>query len=93
MKAFDVRVNGKRLCVAGIGDDGVLNTMIDHLAGHGRNEVRLTVGGLLSPTEEHLRWEHLSLNVGDKVEVQIFETETVDDPKDRFRVKDRYSSK
>lgn len=90
MKAFDVRLNGKRICVAGIGNDGVLNTMVDHVVGNGRNEVLLRVGGLLRPTEEHVRWEHLLLQVGDKVEVYIIETETVDNPKDCFRAEDRY---
>lgn len=48
MTALDVRVNGKRLCVAGIGDAGVMNAMIDHVIGNGRNEVLLRVGGYLA---------------------------------------------
>jgi hypothetical protein len=38
MRAFEVYLNGKRLCTAGIGDDGVMNTMIDHVIGDGRDE-------------------------------------------------------
>jgi hypothetical protein len=38
MRAFEVYLNRKRLCVAGIGDDGVLDTMVDHVVGKGRTE-------------------------------------------------------
>ena len=30
----------RRLCVAGIGGDGVLNTMVDHVVGSSRDELR-----------------------------------------------------
>jgi hypothetical protein len=85
MKAFDVRLNGNRLCVAGIGEDGVMTTVINHVIGHGHDELSLRVGGLLSPIEEHVTWKRLSLEVGDKVEVRIIEAEAIDRPKERFR--------
>jgi hypothetical protein len=28
MKCFEVTINGKRICIAGIGDDGVLTTVL-----------------------------------------------------------------
>jgi len=56
MKAFEVFLKGKRLCVAGVGDDGVLTTMIDHVVGNGRNEMYLRVGGLISATGEHVQF-------------------------------------
>jgi len=85
MKAFDVRLNGKKICVAGIGEDGVMNTMIDHVVGNGRDRLDHTVGGLLSPTDEHVTWKRLPLKVGDKVEVRIIEAAAVDSPEERFR--------
>jgi len=86
MKAFDVRLNGKRLCVAGIGVDGYLGAKIDRLVGRQRNELYLEVGGFLSPTLEHVTWKHRSLKVGDKVEVRIIEAGAVDRPKERLPV-------
>ena len=35
MLAFEVYVNRKRVCVAGIGEVGALNTMVDHVVGNG----------------------------------------------------------
>src|SRR5260370_39359023 len=54
MRAFQVYLNGKRLCVAGIGDDGVLNVMVDWVAGNGHADLFLRVGGLIGSTDEHL---------------------------------------
>src|SRR5580700_5668301 len=85
MRAFDVRLNGKRLCIAGVGDNGVLNTMVDHVAGFGRDEVSLRVGGLVSTTEEHVTWRRLQLKVGDEVTVRIVEADSVDKPRSRYR--------
>lgn len=56
MKAFEVRLNGKKLCIAGIGRDGVLNAVLGHVVGDGREELDLGVGGLISPTNEYIDW-------------------------------------
>lgn len=85
MNAFDVRLNGKRLCVAGIGEDGVMTATIDHVIGRGHDELSIRVGGLFSPAEEHVTWKRLSLKVGDRVEVRIVESEAIDKPTERFR--------
>jgi len=84
-RAFEVYLNGKRLCVAGVGDDGVLNTMIDHVAGKGRNELHLLVGGLIGPAGEHVVWIRKRLKRGDEVRVQIVEAALVDQPGERRR--------
>ncbi len=85
MRAFEVYVNGKRLCVAGIGDSGVLNTMVDQVIGHGRNELYLRIGGLISTTEEHVVWRKLRLKTGDEVRVKIIESASIDRPRERHR--------
>jgi len=85
MRAFDVLLNGKRLCVAGVGDNGVLSTIVNHVAGFGRDEVSLRVGGLASATEEHVTWRALTLRVGDEVTVRIIEADSVDKPRSRYR--------
>jgi hypothetical protein len=85
MHAFEVYLNDKRLCVAGIGDSGVLNTMVDHVVGYGRNELLLRVGGLISQTEEHVVWRRKRLKTGDEVRVKIIESTSVDRPKERMK--------
>ena len=84
MRAFDVYVNGKQLCVAGIGKNGVLNAVLNHITGRGRDEIHLRVGGLDSTTEEHVNWtSFVQLAVGDEVLIKIIETDAVDKPQER----------
>ena len=85
MRAFEVFVNETRLCVAGIGEDGVLTTMVDHVAGNGRDEMHLRVGGLISPTREHVDWKRRRLKTGDEIRVKIVDAASVDRPKRRQR--------
>lgn len=85
MRVFEVYVNETRLCVAGIGEDGVLTTMICHVAGNGRNESYLRVGGLISRTQEHVLWRNRRLKTGDEIRVKILEAASVDRPKQRHR--------
>jgi hypothetical protein len=86
MRAFEVYLNGKPLCVAGIGDDGVLNAMVDYVVGRGRNQQTLRVGGLISPTGEHVIWKRRRLKIGDEVRVKIVESASIDRPKERHRL-------
>jgi|SRR5579862_6905397 len=85
MRAFKVELNGKRLCVAGIGGDGVLNTMVDYVVHQSSSRLHLRVGGLFSSTEEHATWRHRALKVGDRVTVTIIEADSVDKPRKRYR--------
>ena len=86
MRTFEVYLNGKRLCLAGIGDDGVLTAIANWVVGGGRKgDMWLSVGGLISPTDEHVRWPSRKLHVGDEVKICIRETLSADNPKTRFR--------
>jgi hypothetical protein len=87
MRAFEVFTNGKRLCLAGIGDDGVLTVMVSLAVkkGRGIDDLRLDVGGLISPVHENVRWTNEHLNVGDEVTVRIVEVSTPDAPNERER--------
>jgi hypothetical protein len=80
MRAFEVHLNGKRLCVAGIGDNGVLTAHIAHLVGQYKNELRLEVGGLSLPFKEYVTWNRRKLKVGDEVRITIIETTASDSP-------------
>ncbi len=87
MKAFVVRVNGKRLCTAGIGPDGVLSAIVNWVGGGARRTAEghfgFHVGGLDSRTDEHVGWQTPELRVGDKVTVEIVEAEHVDPEAER----------
>ena len=85
MRAFEIYVNGKRLCLSGIGDDGVLTAMITHVIGGGRNETHVRIGGLISPSEEHVRWAWKRLKTGDEVRLKVVSAASVDAPKERWR--------
>ena len=88
MLCFRVTHNATLLCLAGVGDTGVLSTIISWVGGHDPETcksapygpVDLHVGGLRGDT--HMRWvdgfQHLAL--GDTVLVEIVEAETADAP-------------
>jgi hypothetical protein len=86
MRTFEVYLNGKRLCLAGIGDDGVLSAIATWVIGkRRRGDMRLDVGGLISPIDEHVRWTDRKLRVGDEIKICIRETLSADNPKTRYR--------
>jgi hypothetical protein len=90
MRVFDVFVNDEKLCRAGVGDDGVLDTIVTwvKLTGEAANEARrsnalveettLHVGGLSNHT--HQRWLQRMLTVGDRVTVAVASAREADPP-------------
>jgi hypothetical protein len=84
MRAFQISLNGKRICVAGVGAEGVLTTHIDYVGQKG-DDLRLAVNGLFAKTDEHAIWINSGLKVGDKVQVNVIETDLVDKPKKLYR--------
>jgi hypothetical protein len=85
MKAFEVFINGHRLCLAGVGDDGVLHAIVNWVGGPDREDISLSIGGLDSVTDEHLRWKAPTIGVGTEVLVRVVETTSVDPPNERVR--------
>ena len=86
MKAFEVRLNGKLLCVAGIGRDGVLDAIVDYVGDRRGSELTVSVGGLITPRNEHVRWvPRKRLRLGDEVRVALVERASVDKPISRHR--------
>jgi hypothetical protein len=92
MVAFEVKVNQKLLCTAGVGDFGVLSAVLSWVSvnhGHGQNdkgrgeqdeETFFTVGGLRS--EEHLRWiDHKLVETGDEIVIRIVNVPKCDQPR------------
>src|SRR4051812_28012868 len=86
MKAFRVKVNGKRLCLAGVGEIGVLTAIVDYVGDGGSDELSLSVGGLLTAKDEHVRWlRRRKMKVGDRVQIEILNSRFVDAPTGRHR--------
>ncbi|HXE90698.1 MAG TPA: hypothetical protein VNK82_07020 [Terriglobales bacterium] len=81
MKAFTVSLNGRRLCTAGVGGDGVLTAIVAFVAGHRDEELNVSVGGLRTAGQHaHVDWVKKNLKVGDEVHVKIVETVSIDRP-------------
>lgn len=86
MIAFEVSVNGNPVCLAGIGEDGVLGASVTATlpASEVPTPIWFNVGGLAN--DEHVTWVESSshprqaLDVGDLVQIRIVEAETVDEP-------------
>jgi hypothetical protein len=85
MRVFEIRLNKKRLCVAGIGEDGVLSTILSQVVGNGRDEVDLHVGGLDSKLDEHVSWIWQRVQNGDEVTIRVKDSRRADKPSKRTR--------
>ena len=96
MIGFEISVNGKRLCTAGVGDHGVLTAILSWVRRKGEHtrdkrphsseeELTLEVGGLITPRQEHVRWQRHPVRVGDEIHLKIVQVSTVDKP--RFKVR------
>jgi hypothetical protein len=83
MRAFEISLNGKRFCLAGIGKDGVLSTTITYVPFRKRRETRLYVGGIVLPQDEHVFWKESILHLGDELRLKVVEKGAVDAPRER----------
>ncbi len=84
MRAFEIKVNGQKRCLAGVGDAGVLTAIVGFAAGKKAKELHLYVGGLTSPSKETVSWiKNDPLHVGDEVEIKLLEVPSVDEPETR----------
>jgi|HubBroStandDraft_6_1064221.scaffolds.fasta_scaffold217439_2 hypothetical protein len=83
MRTFEVYLNKKRLCVAGIDAACVLTAMVDYVSGKTRR-LQLQVAGLNSATREHVEWQNRTLRVGDEIRIRIANRKQVDPPIKRF---------
>jgi hypothetical protein len=88
MHAFEVSFNEKMLCLAGVGEDGVLSAIVNCVTGGARGrraDLFLEVGGLAN--EEHVAWiKQKHLRVGDEIRVKIVEAGSVDKPVHKRRI-------
>jgi hypothetical protein len=91
MLAFEVYINGKKRCTAGVRGPGVLTATVcwvlrEPKSGlRKRKELNLGVGGLVSRSDEFLEWLQRDLQPGDEVTIRVLEAAKVDKPKTRRR--------
>jgi len=93
MITFKVSLNGTKICIAGVRDVGVLSAIVtcvrrkaqDRRRGSRRQELSVEVGGLDGGANEHLKWLSRRLRVGDRLAIEVIESETVDTPTRRHR--------
>ncbi|MFO1021434.1 MAG: hypothetical protein U0903_12165 [Planctomycetales bacterium] len=98
MIAFEVKLNGTRVCLAGAADLRVLSAHVTASGKLGKKTVSsyseeqydafYSVGGLTSrkapTTDVHVRWKSTApLQLGDVIEVQIMDVTKADRPKSR----------
>ena len=92
MIAFEVYLNGKQICTAGISELGVLSANVcwvkrNEKASRGKNprlakeELKLDVVGLVTPTDEYVRWhDQRPVQIGDEIRIKIVKVDKVDKP-------------
>src|ERR1700693_5806431 len=79
MRAFEIHLNGERLCVAGMEYGMLLLSISCSENKQGRGGVGLGMTGLRLDNET-VRWQQLGLEVGGQVQIRIMEADTVDEP-------------
>jgi predicted RNA-binding protein with RPS1 domain len=79
MRAYEVSLNGKRLCVAGIGKDGYISAYVTYRSEP--NDTWIDVIGLIASKKIYVRWLRKNLRIGDEVQIKIVDRRSVD----RFR--------
>ncbi len=84
MRAFEVYLNGRKLCTAGIAEAGVVTSCITWVTGPDPKEpedMELRVGGLVSRTHTHVDWMHRIVRNGDEIRIVVCDKEKVSKPK------------
>ncbi len=77
MRAFEIHVNGRRLCVAGLEEGMMLFSVACADNKHGRGSVGLSMTGM-SLTHETIQWQTGTLGMDDEVRLRIIETSKAD---------------
>ena len=85
MVAFEIKINGKKRCVAGLNEAGNLIASLWWTKQKGtRQKAWLTIGGVTGEpgnSDRVLSWvDDDSLRVGDRVSIRIVQATTVDPP-------------
>jgi hypothetical protein len=77
MRAFEVFVNGKKRCVAGVGS----NESLSVIASIALDQPFLSVGGCTGSNADFARWvESERIDVGDEIRIRLVDVGRVDKP-------------
>ena len=98
MIAFRVRVNGKQLAIAGLPGAHVVSSIITSVVRDEavrrslpadvkfqRKELTFSLTGLIFETQEHVNWASFDLKPGDTIQLEVIETDQVDEPRRRHK--------
>ena len=81
MKALEVLMNGHRICLAGIGREGVLSAQVFRVVGRRAEKIHLAVSGMEG--SKSVQWAFLDIGVGDEVVIRVVDAPSVDPPAER----------
>src|SRR5580692_2402241 len=87
MRAYELFLNGKRLCVAGIGSDGYISASITYESDP--NATWIDVIGLQNRKMLYVRWTRANLRSGDEILLRIVDPKSVD----KYKVIRRHDEK
>lgn len=79
MRAFEIHLNDKRLCVAGMEYGSLLFSVSCFENKQGRSGIGLSTTGR-ALNNEVVRWQQIGLEMGAEVRVKVVEARTVDKP-------------
>ena len=93
MIAFEVHLNGKKICTAGVGEIGVLSTILAWRGSQPYEKggptvpeyLRLDIGGIHGGSGEHVRWLDRKIKRGDIVSIKVVEAASAAKPRERKR--------
>jgi hypothetical protein len=79
MRAYEIFLNGKRLCVAGVGSDGYVSAYVTYQSEP--NTTWIDGMGLDNRKKLYVRWTQADLRSGDEVLIKIVDRKDVDKAK------------
>lgn len=80
MLAFEVLVNGKRLCIAGTGTSKVISTTVSW-ARRSADTINFHVGGIVADeSNEHFAWTTPPIGIGDEITIRLVDADSWDNP-------------
>ena len=91
MLAFEVFVNGKSICTAGVGEYGVMSSILSLVKKkRRRRQMWLEVGGIPADGADgdkvHVGWiGKRPVKIGDEIRIKVIEKGEVDPPKYKHR--------
>jgi hypothetical protein len=82
IRAFEIQLNGRKLCVAGM-RKGILGVTINWVARPKRSDEigGFAVRGLIDSTKQHVKWARRQLHVGDELRIKLVQNAAVDKPR------------